>query len=241
MKKTTQSTRLLLALLLPLLLFAGCEKEPQGTGSGKFSVSKNRQVRFAHGNLAEDGRSFTAHQWEYGGYFGWGTGDNPGNNSQNDNSYSTFHDWGDYIEGNWRTLSKEEWQYIIHERTDAGNKYGNATVNDIHGLILLPDTWELPTGYSFIPGSHSWSENVYTDSQWQEMEKKGAVFLPASGYRNAGYNDCRYKGESGVYHSSTPTSPEWAGCLSFAENYCETFGTGKRTGQCSVRLAWDVN
>ena len=54
-------------MLLMMGVFVGCKN---GAGNkdnkGLFSVSATKQVEFAPGNLAEDGRSFVAHQWEYG-------------------------------------------------------------------------------------------------------------------------------------------------------------------------------
>ena len=236
MKKTPQTTRLLLALLLPLLLFAGCEKEPQGTGSGTFSVSKTRQVRFALGNLAESGRSFTAHQWDFGGVFCWGTGDDPGNNSPYYQDHPTFHDWGDYIEGNWRTLSKDEWTYLLEERPDANLKYALGTVNDIQGLILLPDKWKLPNGCDFIPETKKYSDNTYSPAQWGDMEANGAVFIPAT----------MYDSSSGIiwdnYWTSSPWE-EWHACvLSIGELMSQAYylGASSRGSTHPVRLVWDI-
>ena len=46
-------------------------------GDGLFSVSDVIQVEFAPGNLKAGGHGFTAHQYDYGGLFGWGTGNRP--------------------------------------------------------------------------------------------------------------------------------------------------------------------
>ena len=79
-------------LLLSSVLLC-CEKEPKPQndddneeenpiGIGLFSVSDSLQVSFAPGNLAEGGRSFVPHQYELGGYFGWGTGNHPDDTSE---------------------------------------------------------------------------------------------------------------------------------------------------------------
>jgi len=236
MKKTTQSTRLLLALLFSLLLLAGCEKEPQGTGSGKFSVSKNRQVRFALGNLADDGCSFTDHQWDFGGVFCWGTGDDPANYSPYYQDHPTFHDWGDNIEGNWRTLSTDEWAYILEERPDANLKYALGTVNNIRGLILLPDKWKLPDGCNFIPETKKNSDNIYSHTQWGEMEANGAVLIPATMY------DSRSDISWDNYWTSSPLNEYNACTLNIGEESFKAYylGASLRGSKHPVRLVWDM-
>ena len=63
------------------------------------------------------------------------------------------YDWGDSIEGGWRTLTKDEWLWVLYGRTDAFNKLTRGTVNGVHGLILLSGKWTLPEGCSFTPVS----------------------------------------------------------------------------------------
>lgn len=72
---------------------------------------------------------------------------------------------------------------MLSLRDDAAAKRGYATVNGVHGLVLLPDTWTTPSGLSFSSGFGSWTRNSYTASQWKYMEAAGAVFLPAAGQR----------------------------------------------------------
>ena len=104
-------------------------------------------------------------------------------------------DWGVYNPidngGNqsnqWRTLTMEEWNYIFNTRSTASNiRYARAQVNNVKGVILLPDDWNTST-YSLnntnISGA-SFSNNILTISQWNILEQAGAVFLPAAGYRN---------------------------------------------------------
>lgn len=114
-------------------------------------------------------------------------------------------DWGVYNAianggnqpGLWRTLSDGEWQFIMRHRTNAEQKYSLAVVNGVHGCILLPDEWVCPTGLSFVPQSFDWTTNVYSEAQWTLMELNGAVFLPASGFRNPiallNYDCCIYQ------------------------------------------------
>ena len=167
-----------------------------------FTIGVGKQVVFAPGNLAEDGRSFVEHQWESGGLFGWGTGNNPGLTSTDWQDYITYCDWGDSIEGEWRTLTSDEWNWVLWGRNDAHNKWALGTVNGVHGLVLLPGKWTLPEGCSFTPKSIGYEHNVYSPSQWQQMEAAGAVFLPAAGYREG---STVYDGsQGGTYWTSTP-------------------------------------
>ncbi len=133
--------------------------------------------------------------------FGWGTGgqaymtytDDPGND------YSRFNDWGGHPiingSGKWRTLTNDEWSYVLEHHQTA-----LATVNEIHGCIILPDVWTTPDGLTFNESNEHWSDNVYTADQWLTMQAAGAVFLPAAGER---YNVTASKVQTdGAYWSS---------------------------------------
>lgn len=118
--------------------------------------------------------------------FGWSTDTYYGiKNSESDGDYAgDFVDWGAVIGSGWRTLSKEEWDYLLNTRTDANNKQSRGTVNSVKGFILLPDSWSLPTGLNFSAQADSWDTNSYSDADWTAMEDAGAVFLPCAGKRN---------------------------------------------------------
>ena len=105
----------------------------------------------------------------------------------------------------WRTPTSAEWEYLFNTRANASDKYGQGSVGDVHGMIILPDIWDLPEGLSFTPGESHWT-NTYSVAQWAQMEENGAVFLPASGYRwsRQVYNN----NDSGVYLSSTSHESE---------------------------------
>ena len=85
----------------------------------------------------------------------------------------------------WRTLTRDEWNYVVSTRADADSKKGAATVSGVKGWILLPDAWTLPAGASFTAGAGSqYTTNSYTAEQWAVMESAGAVFLPVTGLRS---------------------------------------------------------
>ena len=118
--------------------------------------------------------------------FGWSTDSYYGiKYSEDDGEYDgDFVDWGAVIGSGWRTLSKEEWDYLLNTRTDANNKQSRGTVNSVKGFILLPDSWSLPAGLNFTSEADDWTTNAYTASEWTQMEDAGAVFLPCAGKRN---------------------------------------------------------
>ena len=134
--------------------------------------------------------------------FGWSNGDanNFGVNASNDNKYytGTFVDWGTKMGEGWSTLSKEQWDYLLNTR-DASLKQ-IAKVGDMLGIMLFPDEWTLPAGCEPVntlnhdpeDGENTkydfYSQN-YTLAQWTELEKAGAVFLPAAGRRTGGWGN----------------------------------------------------
>ena len=182
--------------------------------------------------------------------FAWGTsgynGKNPYMTSKESTDYGdgendiagTNYDWGVYNKisnggnqaGMWRTLTKDEWDYVISNRTDARYLRGTATINGIEGLILLPDNWILPKGCIFTYGEDmpndglpygeigGWTKNTYSASKWKKMEANGAVFLPAAGRYDNGSKEVGALCFIGYYWSSSG--------YDFANAYYWTFGDG---------------
>ena len=141
---------------------------------------------------------------------------------------SAKYDWGIYngiscnggeiAPGTWRTLTYDEWNYLLtgSNRNGAANKQGSGNIEGIPGLILLPDIWSLPSGCTFNPGyvsgtstdaQKTWTRNTYTYEQWAKMEAAGAVFLPAEGYRRKAEDATTYsigdRRQTGNYWSAT--------------------------------------
>ncbi|MBO7315557.1 MAG: hypothetical protein J6U44_00090 [Paludibacteraceae bacterium] len=184
--------------------------------------------------------------------FGWSTGaTNFGvSTSEDDNDYSgSFVDWGTNKIGSdapntWRTLTWDEWEYLLNTRTNASSLKGVAQVNGVNGLILLPDNWTCPAGVTFKSGFHSeYSVEAYgqyqtfTVDQWSKMEVAGAVFLPAAGCRGSSvvYLVQYY----GYYRSATECDSEGAYSLRFNSGgaYMDYY---VRYGGHSVRLVKDL-
>ena len=157
-------------------------------------------------------------------------------------------DWGVYNQigadapGTWRTLTHDEWYYLMKTRTGASSKYGAAKVNGITGMILLPDEFTLPSGLTFNSGvadgsfgyQYYQTKNSYSAEEWGRMESAGAVFLPAAGVRLD--TTVKYAGMYGYYWSSTQRDSKYAYDLYFHSGYLNTGSYYSRGSGRSVRL-----
>ena len=149
------------------------------------------------------------------GLFGWGNNSNNLNTSTNYAEYgptgtvnlSGSTDWGSLVSGSWRTPSYNEWQGVFN-----GHTYGMATVNSVHGIILLPYN---TTVAGFNTDHSNWNNNQPTTSEWGAMEAAGAVFLPAAGTRNGTNVD--EVGSKGCYWSSMARLGNYARAVEFSE------------------------
>ena len=240
-----------------------------------FSVSSSKKVRFSSGNLRYQAStstwSFAENQYDivgsdnenisstYSGWidlFGWGTGQNPTNASSKNSDYPTsFKDWGanPILNGGdesnqWRTLSLDEWKYLIDSRANASSKRGKGKVNGIEGCIFLPDDWTLPSGVSFTSIDYSWSDNQYSVAEWEKMEKNGAIFLPNAGFRYYSSYGEMYIGNVnnsyGHYWTSNPSDTSGkAHYIDFGSDKSYGITTTYHSDKCdglSVRLVQDL-
>lgn len=215
---------ILVSLFAAMTLFAG-----EGALNGRFTINAaGDHVQFSQGNLQYQPSTqtwqFAANQYDVIGagnanisetytgridLFGWGTGNNPLLRTKNIADFDSFIDWGTNAINNggnkanaWRTLTKDEWNYLFVQRAEAAKHFGTGTVNNVCGTILLPDDWTLPEGAVFHnstdyleydstlfkyvnSNNNNFSQNTYTAEQWQVMENAGAVFLPLAGQRDS--------------------------------------------------------
>ena len=179
--------------------------------------------------------------------FGWGTGEEPWNAAEESRLYGMFNEWGAntimnggiLIDG-WRTLTFDEWFYLLVSRPNAENLRGQATVGKVHGYVLLPDDWQLPKKISFTPCPNDWTTNTYSGAQWEKMEKAGAVFLPAGGFRSG--NEVQVVQVMGFYWSSTlfENNQDDARDIFFSEKRIGPKDHEKRFYGLSVRLVLDA-
>ena len=161
----------------------------------------------------------------------------------NSDSEALKTEWGDIagvvseLGPRWRTLTSAEWAYLFNTRTTSSNvRYAKGTVNGITGVIVLPDNWS--TSYYALASANTsnaaFSANVISASDWESiLEPRGAVFLPAAGYRNG--NSIGDVGAGGRYWSSTPNTDSNIDILYFAPGFVYTSANGARSYGFSVR------
>ena len=145
----------------------------------------------------------------------------------------------------WHSLASSEWEYLFQTRTTpSGVSYAHATVNDVPGLVLLPDDWSTDY-YSLNKVNNAtgtaYTDNVISSSDWtSKLEAHGAVFLPAGGYRNGA--EVSDAGVQGTYWSSTSsTTAQSARCFFFrSAQFAGVTQNYMRPRGCSVRLVREV-
>ena len=148
---------------------------------------------------------------EYNAYSGYG----PSGYNDLTGDYANA-DWGVYnkisnggnTDGLWRTLSSEEWKYLLSQRkTPSMIRFAKGIVNGVNGLIILPDNWN---GTNYVLSSINYTEdgfnsNTISADDWMNIfEPNGAVFIPAAGWREG--ITLKDLGERGSYWSTTHDS-----------------------------------
>ena len=106
---------------------------------------------------------------------------------QADWGYNAISNGGN-VENRWRTLKIDEWDYLINTRvTNSGIRHAKAIVNNINGIVLLPDNWNgniyLLTNTNSTTMTN-YDDNIISLTDWVNyFENNGAIFLPAGGRR----------------------------------------------------------
>ena len=197
-------------------------------------------------NAVEDKWRFAEHQWDvvgatnnqisptYDGWidlFGWGTGNNPTLATDNNPDYPTspttlmnrVNDWGVNFtsksngtdDGFWCTLTGNDWVELMNRQSLSLR--ANGTVNDVKGVILLPDNWASisPKPYTFTIKTKggAFTDNVIDDASiWAQLEDLGCAFLPIGGRRHTSYsNDVKDLTTTGYYWSTMENSDDTKG------------------------------
>ena len=194
-----------------------------------FSVKNGRIIHFTPGNLYYDGSNFhfEENQWT-ARITNWADSDTIGHfYYSKDISVATqknkptrindriFPNNGLYtpnmnftIDGQankYLALSMEDFQDLRDRKSTIGatgkSLYGMGTVNGVKGIIFLPDKWDATIPFNY--GTSSCSNNVYSGTDWEDMEYDGAVFLPIAGYSSSGDGKISNSNKSkGVYWTS---------------------------------------
>ena len=204
-------------------LSAICESKmevPEGAVNGIFSVSPTKKVYFSKGNLLYQPSTriwrFADRQYDLPGQyksigpgwmylFRWMSGDDP------EKIPSQFIDWGNNrivnggnCEGIWETLTHNEWKYVFEEReTLTGLRFAKAFVEGVKGVVLFPDDWEADRikikKMNKRNAFFGW--NSINAKEWARLEKDGAVFLPAAGFREM--QEFKLVGDFGHYWTAS--------------------------------------
>lgn len=148
-------------------------------------------------------------------------------------------DWGRYALNDgveWRTLTADEWKYLFEGRANCDSLYAFAVVENIPGLIILPDDWNFEMwGLFFKPGNLPYRDNQLVASDWIQLQEAGAVFLPAAGLRNG--KSLVNKQVAGNYWSSTHVGAYGAYKMNFYSKGIKPKAAQGRFYGHSVRLA----
>ena len=216
--------------------FAPTQWSYVGDGSANVNITGN-------GTVGVEGFYVDLFGW-VGNSSSWtGTAQYGISNATTTNSTSTYgnvanenlkSDWGNTIGSGWRTLTKDEWNYIFRTRTSGGSVgstshacYVHATINTdatgVNGIILFPDginfaASEFTTLGTVNATTGNWGTKC-TSAQWTALATKGCVFLPTAGYRNGA--TVGSVGSDGNYWSSSPYSVSSSYHVSFGSTYLD--------------------
>lgn len=141
-------------------------------------------------------------------------------------------------ENQWRTLTRGEWNWIMSR---PGICYAKAIVNDVSGVILLPDGWNeaIYTLNDVNLSNAPYLTNVISLADWVILENHGAVFLPVTGYRSGNMNYDNVPGQSGQYWLVNYSNSTHAYTIYFTPSSMGDYFMYRYNG-CAVRLVRDV-
>ena len=197
---------------------------------------------YSHGAIAYQPWSTSIVDSHYNAY-GISTANLFDQTGQADWGYNAISNGGNQTQ-QWRTLTKEEWQYIFNNRsTTSGIRYAKAVVNNVKGIILLPDDWNSST-YALNSTNSitaNYSTNQISASDWMNiLQNAGAVFLPSAGSRYdltvSGFSKPNETNANAYYWSSTHDSIDGAYIIRVTNGSLSTSWTQYRYIGLSVRL-----
>ena len=209
---------------------------PAGALPGVFSVGATKKVHFSQGNLYWDGDSyeFEENQYTFGtwnaenhvNYFFWSKEESVAKAASYSDASAAASDVfftnataetakADFtvsgVTGEFRTLSAEEWTYILSTRANAADLLvEDVTVCDVeHCLVIAPDA--CLNSYVFDKTKKS-----YDAAAWATAEAAGLVCLPPAGYRDG--TEVKSGDGNGFYWASTTDAADKASNLGFKKS-----------------------
>lgn len=113
----------------------------------------------------------------------------------------------------WRTLEYDELVYLLQQREAStvegvdNARFFNCTVNDVKGVMILPDVFEEPAGFIIEPpliNNPGERAELFSldESQFSIFENLGCIFLPAAGWKRYGQRVMDV-GDSACYWTTT--------------------------------------
>ena len=210
-------------------------------GQGSTSTTVDRDL-FGWGTSGYNHNNACYQPWStntsYSKYFAYGnyTYNLYDGTGKADWGYNKISNGGNTANSGWRTLTTEEWKYVLYTRNPSGPRFAKAKVNGVNGLILLPDDWN--TSWYTLNYMNSraanFSVNIINFTQWQTLEQHGAVFLPAAGYRYG--TSGSYVDSYGYYWSASYDCNSDACKIDFSNTSLSWTDYGNRCYGHSVRL-----
>ena len=155
--------------------------------------------------------------------------------------YNAISNGGNVENSGWRTLRTAEWEHLFLSRnTISGIRFAKAKVNNVNGVILLPDNWTATT-YMLNNTNNieiDFTSNIVNNEDWISIfETNGAVFLPTASRR---YGTVVYGANNGYYWSSSFLYSGYANYLYFGANNIGPQNYDDISEGLSVRLVRDV-
>ena len=197
---------------------------------------------FNHGANAYQPWATSTH---YSDYYAYGNGRNNlyDQTGQADWGYNAISNGGNTENIGWRTLRKEEWSYLMSERTTTtGIHFATAVVDGTNGMLLFPDDWDgsypinEPDKYSA-----NFTNNMVSLADWTVLESNGVVFLPSAGIRAEG-TQVLYVQTGSIYWASTAQSNDLAYSMYFVVGEKQRgVDANYRESGASVRLVMDCS
>lgn len=255
----------------PYWKFADYQYETLGTTSNQNSSDSNKdRDLFGWATSGWNNSSRNAYQ-------PWATSNNNNDYGVTNPKSNTEALTGDYANGDWgyynaisnggnathtwRTLTGEEWVWLIGPHTTAANPGTNcrtsSTINGVEnarftkailfgttkGVIIFPDEYigGTPSGVSWgtINGFNNDFTTTCDSDGWAALEAAGCVFLPAAGAREG--TTVSNVGTYGFYWSSTSgTNVNVGEDIRFYATFFGAKNDCYRYRGCSVRLVQDV-
>ena len=148
----------------------------------------------------------------------------------------------------WRTLTYDEWVYLLDHYDWAMGKVGE---NNTLCLMLIPDDFQPIDGVTITPlvkNKADWSfkfttdeyeKNVYSEDEFKKLEEAGVVAFPCSGSRKE--TEIRDAGLIGMYWTTTAVdNDQTARSLVFNETRVATMDYFRNLG-FAVRPVYELN